>query len=146
MKEPSKITHDMSEHERAEYLKNSKISIIESDPKNVHLLKKKYRKYKKLSRLIIRKELRDIGKVNNIFREYRIGDTNINAIFSIRNLYESVEKSTNPALMFYVIYSINQITKNLLKIEEHLDNKKDRDVDSTHEFICLLKYKKKNIC
>ena len=142
MKELSKITHDMSEHERAKQLRKTKITIIQNRLK-INFYTQISSKVK-LNKNETKRQFKNIGKELNIFKEYQIGKSKLIAHFSIKNLYESIEKSDEYLKMIFVIYNLDSITKGLVKIEEHLDNKNDENVRYVHEYISLLQLNEKS--
>ena len=133
-KDLSLITHDMSEHDRANYLKDKYINIITNSysVNDIHVHNK--------TKGEIRKMLRQFAKDLNSFREYYdVGDTNINAFFSGNNLDESISKTADVSEMFIVIFNLDVILKNAIKIEEHVDIKKDYNIKLIHELLSIIK-------
>ena len=130
----------MSEFDRANYLKKKYINIIT----NTYSVKKNYTHDKTKGE--VRKLLRQFAKELNSFREYcDVGDTNINAFFSGNNLDESISKTIDVNVMFTVIFNLDAILKNAIKIEEHVDIKKDYNIKLIHEFLSILKVENEEI-
>ena len=100
-KDLSIITHNMSENDRVNYLKNKYISIIsDKSSSSINVIKH----LKKQPDNIIRKELRELAKTLCIYKKYdEIGDTNISAYYSRNKLDESIQNSVDKAIMYYVI-------------------------------------------
>lgn len=83
--------------------------------------------------------LRKFGEERNVFKEYKkVGDTKLSAYFSRNSLFESVSKSSDVPLMYYVIFNIDEVLKKSVKIEEHLENKLDENNKATHEFLSTV--------
>lgn len=144
-KELSIITYDMSDKDRASYLKTKSIKVVVNDSSRFELTEEQLEVLKEDKIKNIKRELKNLGIELGVFKEYKnIGDTDINAYFSIRNLYESITKSTTITGMYYIIYNIDSIIANSIKIEEHIDNKMDRNVESTNELISILNYSRNN--
>ena len=139
-KELSKITFNMNDHDRAKYLNNKTIELVKNDKLVFELTNEQKQKIQSTKRTIIKKDLRSIGEGLGIFKEYSmIGDTNLIAYYSKNNLFESVSKSPDLLGMYYVINNIENLLKYSIKIEEHTDNKLDRNNKLTHELLSILK-------
>ena len=131
------ITKDMSDKDRAFYLKEKEINtvnnlgeLLDEEQKDVILTGK---------RKEVQKELMKYAENRYIFKRYIIGDTNLIAYFSRNNLYESIHKATNLIGMFYIVDNFNEIIYNSIKIEEHSDIKNSINIKMIHEYISLLK-------
>ena len=138
-KDLSIITHYMSEHDRAIYLKKKYINIIcDKSQDSINVIEY----LRKQSDSTIIKELRELSKTLYIYKKYEgIGDTNINAYFSRNKLDESIQNSVDKPIMYYVIRNLEYIVENSLKIEEQKDNKQDKNIKSVHEFLSLIEIK-----
>ena len=135
MKKLSMINKNMTEEERAEYLKEKEISIVEaiSNDEIVEIMKYEIN--------LLQKVLIDYSKSNNIFKEYKdIGDTRLSALFSVKNLKESIHKSSDYKYMPTLIFNLSNILKNSIKIEEHSDIKMDVNINGIHELLGFLLY------
>lgn len=92
-----------------------------------------------LVRTELYKRLRAWGQQNNVFRLYEdIGDTGLSAFFSGTNLHESIHKGNGFQYMPVILFNINDIIQKSTKIEEHLDNKNDKNVLKIHELLSFL--------
>ena len=135
----SPITSFMSDSDRAQYLRNASIYIVYNDDDKFNLSEIQYNDLKRTKTNIIRKDLRSFGENLNIFKHYtNVGNTRLNATFSKNNLFESVSKSTDVSLMYYLLINIENILQNSIKIEEHIDNKGDRNIKKVHELLAVL--------
>lgn len=141
-KDLSIITHDMSEHDRANYLKKKYINIIcDKSTNSINVVEY----LNKQSDSVIRKELRELAKTICIYKNYEgIGDTNIDAYFSRNKLDESIQNSVDKTIMYYVIHNLESIVENSIKIEEHKDNKQDKNIKSVHELLSLIEINENN--
>ena len=146
IKELSKITYDMSDKDRANYLRNKVIKIVLNDSSKFELAKYQHLLSKITNKTLLKKELRFTGENIGVFCKYSsIGDTPLVAYFSKNNLFESISKISDYIGMYYVIFNIENILINSIKIEEHTDNKCDRNNKLIHELLALLECGNDNI-
>ena len=139
MKELSKITHDMSEHERADYLSNLKIKIIKITNTADKTISKIFQSIKNNSLSYQQKYIVLFAKQMNILKEYKnIGNTNITASFSTTNLRESIHKSAEIYGLLHTLFNLEKVIKYSIKIEEHKDINNDPNIKLIHEFISIL--------
>ena len=112
------ITKEMSDKDRAFYLKEKALKITNSIGSLDYDLGDILELLKVSNKTKAKKLLKEVGEMYSVFKEYKnIGDTNISAIFSRNNLYESISKSADMVGMLYVIININSVLKNSIKIE-----------------------------
>ena len=138
-RELSKISVNMTEIERSDYLREKYIVVVDGKSDST---------IGKLSDNKKESEIYDIlleyGERQNIFKEYyMIGDTNLSGYFSKSNLKESLHKCGNMYYFPYVIFNMNNLLQKSIKIEEHFDIKGGNAIKMIHELISLLKLKSK---